>query len=275
MALGLGPALSPDGSTVLFVRLVGARGAEVVLLDLASGGVRVVAHYPGRVPDVETLTWSSDSRSAGYVTDSSIELIDRVTGRVSTVESFPAGERPEGLSFAPEGSAVAFVLGTPSGGDLHVLDLLTHETTRLTDDGGASDPLWGPDGIFVSRGFAEGDIWLLSRDGSEQQKITDFAGGVVPIAVSADGKRLLAGRPPTHNGQIFAIDVPARAVRPLTPVTGELRGEGISRDGRSVLAAVGCVGPPGQVKNRIQVLSFDTGKIQVEIDGGCQATWNA
>lgn len=92
-------------------------------------------------------------------------------------------------------------------------------------------------------------------------------------AWSADGTRMLAAYPATHNGQLYAVDVASGSARPLTPFVGDLFPQGLSRNGRTVLAAIGCGGlatPYGLV----ETIPFTGGHATVIIRSPCRASSN-
>ena len=53
---------------------------------------------------------------------------------------------------------------------------------------------------------------------------------------------VLAANPATHNGRLWAVDVRSGRARALTGWVGDLFPQGLSRNGRTILAAVGCGG---------------------------------
>lgn len=171
------------------------------------------------------------------------------------------------VSFSPDGGEVAFTTGA---GGIAVHALGGGPTRRLA---GGTGPVWGPQAIAFHRGAGlRGDVWTV-RPGSEPIRLTRTHAGVFPVAWSADGTRLLAANPAMHNGRLWAVDAPSGNARPLTDWRGDLYGQGISYDGRTVLAAIGCggmIGPAGVV----ETIPFAGGKPTVVVKGPCRASWN-
>jgi hypothetical protein len=113
----------------------------------------------------------------------------------------------------------------------------------------------------------------MNDDGSDQHQLTHTHAGIYPAAWSADGRRMLAAYPATNNGKLYAVDVEAGTARPLTPFVGDLYAQGISRDGRTVLAAIGCgevLSPHGLV----ETIPFSGGPPTVIARGPCRAGSN-
>jgi Tol biopolymer transport system component len=114
-------------------------------------------------------------------------------------------------TFSPDGTRVAFMAHAGSDYDIHVADVATGATTRLTDTPGSDGwPAWSPDGTTIAftterddcarapddqdcwRGDEPGehhDIWLMDADGTDQRRVTPEAGQFV--AWSPDGRHLL------------------------------------------------------------------------------------
>jgi Tol biopolymer transport system component len=79
-----------------------------------------------------------------------------------------------------------------------------------------------------------------NSSGGGAHQVTHTPAGIYPAAWSADGSRMLAAYPVTNNGKLYAVDVATGHTRALTPFVGDLGPQGLSRDGRTVLAAIGC-----------------------------------
>jgi hypothetical protein len=147
---------------------------------------------------------------------------------------------------------------------------------RLTSDRRSLSPLWGPRLIAFHRGgFGRGgDVWLIRPDGTGLRRLTRTNAGIYPAAWSADGGKLLAANPATHNGRLWAVDVASGRARDLTGWVGDLFPQGLSRDGRVVLAAVGCGGLLSR-EGILETLPFAGGAPTVVARGPCRGTWNA
>ena len=150
----IGPAWSPDGGRLAFVR------------QSSSG----TASDPG--------IWSISALGG-----SSAELLWK-TDRIDAPE----------LDWSPDGRSIAFSVFDPERGRyaLWMLDVATSKASAwLAGDTDASDPRFSPDGRFVAyqaRPNGRGEVFLRRRDGSEQWQVTT-EGGAGP-RFGADGRTL-------------------------------------------------------------------------------------
>ena len=193
---------------------------------------------------------------------------------------------PEGsgdYTFSPDGKTLAFGHSTGSGTNIMALGLPSGDIHALTTDDRSWAPLWGPRGIAFERfgvdgqgdhcANCHGDIWLMNGDGSDVRQLTHSHAGIYPAAWSADGDRMLAAYPPTHNGKLYAVDVTTGTARDLTGFVGDLSAQGLSRDGKTILAAIGCGGTASPF-GVVETIPFDGGKPSVIVNGPCAANWN-
>lgn len=104
--------------------------------------------------------------------------------------------------FSPDGNKIAFVLReysletNSSQSHIWIYDLLGNSCYQLTNGlKNESQPSFSPDGktlAFISNRDGTNNIWLISLDGGEAQKITSLSTGAFgPIVWSADGKSVL------------------------------------------------------------------------------------
>ena len=141
-----------------------------------------------------------------------------------------------------------------------------------------SYPLWGPGGIAFERfgpsPCCHGDVWLMNATGGDARQLTHTHAGIYPAAWSADGSRMLAAYPPTNNGKLYAVNVATGRAHVLTPFVGDLNAEGLSRNGKTVLAAIGC-GELLTIRGIVETIPFSGGPPTTLVRGPCRASWNA
>jgi hypothetical protein len=270
LAVGTSPLLSPDGNWVAYL------GGEIdhpasVRLTSTLGGTPRVARLSG-----QPLAWSWDSRLLAVQGADGVAIIDARTLRSTPIRLPPASES---FSFSPDGTMLAFQHSTGSGSDIYTVGRTSDVIHRLTDDRRSAFPLWGPGGIAFERfgpdrcANCHGDVWVMDERGGDLRQLTHTRAGIYPAARSANGRRLLAAYPATHNGRLYAVDAASETTRPLTPFVGDLFAQGLSRDGHTVLAAIGCGGlatPYGL----IETIPFAGGRPTVIVRGPCRASSN-
>lgn len=122
---------------------------------------------------------------------------------------------------------------------------------RATGTKDALNPVWGAQGIVFDRQRSrQGDapvynLWAIQPDGTGLRRVTrlkipSMANGLVPLDLSADGGRLLAGftGPDTLVG--FTVDPQSGATRALSKdVEQALVGYDLSADGSTILGHTG------------------------------------
>jgi Tol biopolymer transport system component len=262
---GRNPQLAPNGRFVASAR----SPRELYVMPISGGKPRLLRRLVGARAFISGFVWSPRSRDIVTV-ERSLVLVDVETGRARTFGR--AGGDP---SFSPDGSRIVFDRVDQTSGDLEVFDTRTGRARRLTSDHRSFLPVWGPRGIAFNRGgfVRGGDVWLLDPRTGRSHRLTHTRAGIYPVAWSADGRRLLAANPATHNGRLWAIDVRSGRARVLTGWVGDLFPQGLSRNGKTILAAIGCGGflsPFGVV----ETLPFTGGRAHVIVKGPCRASWN-
>jgi Tol biopolymer transport system component len=261
-----GPAVSPDGRYVAY-----SSGGKVFVVPAAGGKATALYTLGGKHAFSEAPQWAPDSRHLAFHAahwDDGLVVIDVRSGKATTIK-----EPVDDFTFSPDSRRIAY----DSNDDLYVMRWNGGTPVRLTDDHKSLAPVWGKTGIAFVRFThdAHGEIWLTGARKHDARQLThtgDYA--IFPAFFSADGKELLAANPATHNGRLWAVDVPSGNARPLTPWVGDLFPQGLSRNGRTVLASIGCggmIGPYGVV----ETIPFAGGKPHVIVHGPCRANWNA
>jgi hypothetical protein len=169
---------------------------------------------------------------------------------------------------------LAYAVSDNSGSDIYVISTRGGRPGQITHDHDSSVPLWGPDGVAFNRGgFVHGDIWIADGAGKHLRKLTRTGAGIYPAFWSADGSRLLAANPAMHNGRLWAVDAITGSAHDLPGWRGDLFPQGLSRDGTTILAAIGCGGTISPF-GLIETLPFVGGTPHVIVRGPCRASWN-
>lgn len=298
----LGPGddalIAPDGQLVAASLFgTGAGGEETgpgIVVYPTGGGAAPLQALDLATATAEPLAFSPDSRylaiavHSNSVTDvargSGLAVLDTTTGTVTMV----AHGIVYGASFAPDGSdrlvygrAPSETLSAPV--NLYVCQPDGSQTRRITSDGRSLNPLWGPRFIAYDRErlrpeFAPAfQIWLRTLSGPAHRLTSLSPGrlveGLVPIAFSASGSRLLSEFEGQDTSEAWTVRVPSgRARRVLAGGRTAIAG-GISADGSTLLVDEGELEGPAS-NDRVATVPFAGGRATVLVAHGGQASWS-
>ena len=292
------PLLSPNGQSVA-VSLFGAKpgvSEHGPSLGVYSASGAPVADYL----DLETATatplaWSPDSRYLAVMRESTesvliaegsgLDVIDMQTGAVTSI----AEGEIYGASFARDGSdRIAFArshsLSPSAPTNLYVSNPDGTGLRRLTSDGRSLIPVWGPRYIAYDRErmrheSPEYQIWLESPGGGAPVRrvthipVDPLSQGLVPLAFSANGSRLLAEFEGEDNSDAYAVNVISGQARAVTVHGRAVEGAGISSSGSTLLVDENALFEPPS-KARVATVPFAGGRSHVLVAHGSQASWN-
>ena len=141
--------------------------------------------------------WSPDSRQLAYVSfegsKSSIFVQTLRTGNRFQVSSKPGINGAP--SFSPDGKQLVVTLGGVDGNlDIHVLDINSRQTTRLTTNRSIdTEGTWSPDGryiYFTSDRSGGPQIYRVRANGGTPERVTYEGSYNARPRLSPDGKRL-------------------------------------------------------------------------------------
>ncbi len=296
---GVQPLLAPDGRSVaaaLFGASVGSdeHGPAIAIYSAAGARPPVATYLSLETATATPLAWSPDSRylavqrestaTTNIAAGSGLDVIDTQTGKVVSIA---AGEI-NGASFARDGSdrvvfALAHSLSDSASVNLYLSNPDGTGRSRLTSDGRSLNPVWGPRYIAYDRErlrrYAPAyQIWLAAPSGERIRRVTDvpagpLVAGLVPLAFSADGSRLLAEFEGQDTSDAWAVSVSSGRARMLSVHGRSVEGAGISSDGRTLLIDEGALGEPPS-NDRIASVPFAGGHARVLIPHGSEASWN-
>jgi hypothetical protein len=267
--------ISPDGRLVAVARLT-QPGTELVIYS--EGGDRVASFPTGGLP----LAWSSDSRYLATVEEGAqLMVIDTATETLKTI----ARGFVSGASFAPVGEKLVYGLGMLPPKRMSKVNLFSvgaggGKARQLTHDGRSLNPLWGRRGIVFDRehtrnGGPAYQIFLLRGRKATQithVPVSRLSVGLVPKAISGDGRRLLAEYEGEDDTWAWSVDLVTRKVRELKAHGRVVTGWGISRDGRRVLVDSGSRRELSG--GEVETMPFSGGRAQVLVRNGGAPSWN-
>lgn len=256
LAAGGVPAVAPNGSAVAF----GTESGKVAV-DVYSAAGKLIGHYfNGRRVEAGPIVWSSDSRylavgltdvdATTRIGESGLAIIDTVTGRATTI----AHGQLEGVTWGPTSDTLVYGLAKSTSqvgpSNLYVSTPTGSSMAQLTTNDHSVDPLWGALGItyvqFKNRGHGDApayQLWLMNAKAQSRQITHTRPGplveGLVPIAVSANGQRLIAGFQGEDTDNTFTVNLLTHAVHQIRVGKQIVTPWGISRDGKRLLVDVG------------------------------------
>jgi len=160
--LNLAPAISGDGSKVVFLSEKSRLNIEMFLADAETGEVERRILKTAIDPHYESLQfinsagdWHPDNRRFVFAGVSKgtpiLTVIDTERGKVT--QEFKLKETGEifNPAWSPDGGHVVFSASVGGLMDLYVLDVESGETRRLTNDAYADlQPAWSPDGRWIA-----------------------------------------------------------------------------------------------------------------------------
>ncbi len=291
VAAGEEPLLSPDGSHVAYSLFSAGSetGPALAVYDVATAAAS--SYLSLAKFTVQPLAWSPDSRYLafyarstalrGIPARSALDVLDTTTGAIVTL----AHGQISGASFSPEGRDLLAFSKSPAEQDFPV-DLYSVPAAggplrRLTFDRHSLNPVWGAKGIAFDRERLRRDdapvfqIWLDPAHPRQitRVKVPVLLSGLVPIAFSADGTRLIAEYGGEDTSEAWTVEIADRRARRLTVGGRQVIGDGISADGSTVLVSEGSFEEPPS-SARIVTLPFAGGAPSVLVAHGSAASWN-
>jgi hypothetical protein len=250
---GTNPLLAPSGQLVA-VSSAASTGRALFLYGVGGGATRQFFSLADATAVAQS--WSPDSRYLAVVLNSTdpnssaasgLAVIDTRTLAVRTVAHGPI----YGASFARDGTdrlaySSAASLALAARVNVHTVGPDGSGRKQLTRDGRSLNPVWGPDGLAFDRerlrtGAAPVyQVWLTSTDGKHQTRLTHLTvpplqSGLVPLAFSDDGNRLLAEYEGQDTSEAWLISIASHRARRLEIAGQTVTGAAISHAGNTVL----------------------------------------
>ena len=250
LAIPSQPALSPDGSRVVYVLRTLDRDADRNVDELwtvaTTGGAarRLTTGGSDTAP-----AWSPDGSRLAFVREGQVHLLAADGGEPDQVTELPLGAGAP--VWSPSGGHLAFTAPVDPAGagplvtrrvdyqadgagmfgtvrnQLHVLDLTSGDLRQVTDGDHAERPAWSPDGRTLAFTRKVGDdsdltfrtaVHLLdAHDTKALPRAVAFEDGIAgAVTFSADGASLLVvGHPALRLGHAHLVRVPLDGGAPV------------------------------------------------------------
>jgi dipeptidyl aminopeptidase/acylaminoacyl peptidase len=286
---GAVPLLAPNGQAVAFSPLGGSTALE---LESASGTV-TGKFFNSKQVSAAAVAWSPDSRylavqvaDAVHVNEigrSGLAIIDTHTGTTVMVGHGTVYS----ASWSPSGDKLVFALAK-SIKFTAPTNLFTSNATgatikQVTTNGDSLYPVWGKLGIAFDRSMSRGkteaplyQIYLLNNGHSTQithVAVGPLVTGLTPLAVSANGRRLLAEYEGTDTSNAYTVDLGTHATHEVMVAGKTVTGWGISRDGNRLLIVLGGFLQSAN-HGKIESLPWGGGTPTVLEQHGNEPSWN-
>jgi len=189
--LDVGPALSPDGNSIVFITDRDGYSLDVVVADAATGEIRRKLVATAGDPHFESLqfidsvgAWDPQGRRFALAALSGgrpvLALLDVATGHIEDELPFPDLDQVVNPTWSPDGRHIAFSAIRNGFSDLYVVDLGTKAVRPLTADAYADlQPSWSPDGRSIA--------FSTDRFSSSMQTLSfgNFRLGLIDVASAA------------------------------------------------------------------------------------------
>jgi Tol biopolymer transport system component len=160
--LNIGPALSPDGKSMVFLSERDQFSIDVYLADAKTGAIRRKIVQTAGDPHFESLqfiesagAWDPSGRRFALAARSGgqavLSIIDIKTGAIEHEIPIREADQVFGPTWSPDGRRIAFSALKGGLSDLYELNLDTQRVRVLTSDAFADlQPSWSPDGRTIA-----------------------------------------------------------------------------------------------------------------------------
>ena len=240
-----GPAFSPDGKQLAFVRQNSDLG-DIFIMPANGGEPRRLTFDHAAIPS--SPVWTRDGRSLVFSsTRSSIPTLWRISANGGSPVQVPqVGVVTTNPAISPKGHRLAYeqILGSSSIWSLDLSKINKKDSSNqiATSKGFTSKPEFSPDGekiAFVSGRSATMEVWTCKKDGSDLLQLTHFDGPQFPGPPrwSPDGQKIAFDSALGEHNTIFVMNAEGGLPRPLTHEAFDSLNPSWSRDGKWIYFA--------------------------------------
>jgi Tol biopolymer transport system component/DNA-binding winged helix-turn-helix (wHTH) protein len=238
-----GPAFSPDGQTLAFIRTHESGLPEKILLMPTAGGESrtVVTFYNGILG---SPAWTADGQSIVFSSGVEPKLLRAPAfgaGRITQIDD--AGSPASHPAIARNKYRLAYQKGFQAM-SIWELDLTGRHKTNshgliVTESGRNEGAEISPDGkkvAFMSNRSGSMETWVSDRDGSNPYQVTAMAGTGTP-RWSPNSRSIAFDVGWRDRGAVFVVNVPGGVPRPLAQDNSDNLVPNWSRDGEWIYFA--------------------------------------
>jgi Tol biopolymer transport system component len=283
----IGPAWSPDGAQLAFVRVTD-EDSECVVMPAAAGGEE--RKFPGCIAPGDELqplpavAWMGDGKSLVVAQKpAGLAKLTLADGKLTPLTHPPEGAEDSTPAISPDGGTIAFVRSTNAdNADIFMSDAAGANPRRLTFDGRAIRGVtWSRDGqdiIYTGQRFNGWRVWRLPAYGGSPHDFMLAGRDAQYVTVASTGGRMVYTTNPTvaaiWRAQLSTADEVEEHA--LIRSKGREGGARYSPDGKSIVDISDQTGndeiwlSDADGGNRVQVTSFkgpDLARIRWSPDG--------
>lgn len=208
------PAVSPDGSRILFVTNRDGNSEIYVMNANGSGLVNLTQH-----PEIDNRPrWSPDgTRIAFSSTRTGVFAIFVMNADGSDPVNLTGSSGGTAATWSPDGTRIAFTANRTGDFEIWSMNADGSNPVNLTNDPAASDiaPAWSPDGSRIAFSSnpdqpvgsgGNDEIWLMDANGSNRVQLTDNPADDYWPSWSRDGTKISFTSSRTGSPDVFVMN---------------------------------------------------------------------
>jgi TolB protein len=200
------PSVSPDGSTLAFVRAVDGNNQVFVSALDGSHARRLTNQGANGRP-----AWSPDGRRIGFVSDmgGSLDVYSMAPDGRDLRRLTDSRASDFGFAWSPDGAAFAFISDRGGTFDIWRAAADGSAPVQLTHDGGRKFSVdWSPDGSTLVYAWVSGgevEIWAMTSDGTARRRLSGSDGDDYAPRWSPDGRRIVFSTSRLGDIEVFTM----------------------------------------------------------------------
>ena len=241
------PAVSPDGRTLAFVRIVSAGSSQLYVLPLSedykSDGEE--RHLDLSQPSVVSPAWTADGleiicfASQRWGREGRLWRVP-VSGSEKPQPLASVGETASQPTISRQGNRLVYAQRTTESVDIWRVEVSgtgrsSPPVKLIASTRDDSDPKYSPDGsriVFASSRSGQAEIWVSNADGSNPAQLTSLESTSGSPRWFPDGMRIVFDSDKEGQVEIYVIDITTLVPHRLTNESSDDVTPSVSRDGR-------------------------------------------